>query len=460
MMRALRGRGELHVGDGDAADTAGDDLDRHFFGGELVQRIAQRLGAALHVGLEQDRNAADLLLFHLREHVLHLRGLLRELDVAELALAIQRDFARLAFVLDREDFIAGIRRALQAQHLHGHRRRGAFHRLAVLVEHGAHAAELVARDDRIAELQRALLDQHRGHGAAALLDGRFDDEAGGEAVGRRRELEHFGLQQDGVEQLVDALAGLGRHLHEHVAAAPFFGDDFVLGELGAHAIRIRVALVDLVDRHDDGHASRLGVLNGFDGLRHDAVVGRDHQHHHVGGLGAARTHGGERRVAGRVEEGDHALRRFDVIRADVLRDAARLTGRDLGAADVVEQRSLAVVDVTHDGDHGRTRLSRSPGALSPCRSSSTWSPLSTLATWPISSTTRVAVSRSMGWLMVAITPMFIMRLDDFGGLDGHLLRDFLRRDGLADGHFALHRRGGHFEGVLRLGPRHRCRCAP
>ncbi len=30
--------------------------------------------------------------------------------------------------------------------------------------------------------------------------------------------------------------------------------------------------------------------------------------------------------------------------------------------------------------------------------------------WPISSTTSVAVSRSMGWLMVAITPMFIMVL--------------------------------------------------
>src|SRR6185436_5575764 len=34
----LRSRCELHVGDGDAADTAGDDLHRHFFGGQLVQR--------------------------------------------------------------------------------------------------------------------------------------------------------------------------------------------------------------------------------------------------------------------------------------------------------------------------------------------------------------------------------------------------------------------------------------
>jgi hypothetical protein len=84
----LRCRSELHVGDRDTANAAGDDLDLHFFGRELRERIAQRLGAALHIGLEQDRNDAELLLFHLRENVAHLRGLFRELDVAELALAI------------------------------------------------------------------------------------------------------------------------------------------------------------------------------------------------------------------------------------------------------------------------------------------------------------------------------------------------------------------------------------
>jgi hypothetical protein len=67
-------------------------------------------------------------------------------------------------------------------------------------------------------------------------------------------------------------------------------------------------LVDLVDRHHQRHAGRLGVVDGFDGLRHHAVVGRHHQDDDVGGLGAARTHGGERLVARGVEEGDHAAR--------------------------------------------------------------------------------------------------------------------------------------------------------
>ena len=43
---------------------------------------------------------------------------------------------------------------------------------------------------------------------------------------------------------------------------------------------------------------------------------------------------------------------IDLVGADVLGDAAGLAGGDLGLADGVEQRGLAVVDVAHDRDHG------------------------------------------------------------------------------------------------------------
>ena len=66
--------------------------------------------------------------------------------------------------------------------------------------------------------------------------------------------------------------------------------------------------VDLVDGHDDRHVGRLGVVDGLDGLGHDAVVGRHHQHDDVGDLGAAGPHGGERLVARGVDEGDRAGR--------------------------------------------------------------------------------------------------------------------------------------------------------
>ena len=93
----------------------------------------------------------------------------------------------------------------------------------------------------------------------------------------------------------------------------------------------------------------------FLGLRHDAVVGGHDQHDHVGHVGAAGTHRGERLVARRIEERDDALRRGDVIGADVLRDAARFAAGHARAANGVEQRRLAVVDVAHHRDDRRTR---------------------------------------------------------------------------------------------------------
>ena len=50
-------------------------------------------------------------------------------------------------------------------------------------------------------------------------------------------------------------------------------------------------------------------------------------------------------------------RRRDLVGGDVLRDATGLAGGDARLADRVEQRRLAVVDVTHDGDDRRARLS-------------------------------------------------------------------------------------------------------
>ena len=72
-------------------------------------------------------------------------------------------------------------------------------------------------------------------------------------------------------------------------------------------------------------------------------------------LGAAGAHLVEGGVAGRVEEGDLAALELDLVGADVLGDAARLAGGDMGLADGVEQRGLAVVDVAEDADHRRPR---------------------------------------------------------------------------------------------------------
>jgi hypothetical protein len=47
----------------------------------------------------------------------------------------------------------------------------------------------------------------------------------------------------------------------------------------------------------------------------------------------------------------------------VLRDAARFASGHIGRADGIEQRGLAVIDVAHDGDDGRTRDASAPSSL-------------------------------------------------------------------------------------------------
>ena len=190
---------------------------------------------------------------------------------------------------------------------------------------------------------------------------RLDGDTAGVLVRVRAQVETgVGGEQHRVEEVLDADVVARRHVDEHDVSAVLLGDEAELGELLAHLGRVGVRLVDLVDRDHDRHVGRLGVVQRLDRLRHDAVVGRDHEDRDVGDLRTTGTHGGERLVARGVDEGDGALDALvlgpDLVGTDVLGDAAGLARDDVRVADRVEQARLTVVDVTHDGDDRRTDL--------------------------------------------------------------------------------------------------------
>ena len=128
---------------------------------------------------------------------------------------------------------------------------------------------------------------------------------------------------------------------EHGVAAVLLGHQVVLGELLADLVGVGPLLVHLVDRDHDRHVGRLGVVERLDGLRHHAVVGRDHEDRDVRHLRTTGTHGGERLVARGVDEGDGTVDALvlgvHLVGTDVLGDAAGLARDDVRLADRVEE---------------------------------------------------------------------------------------------------------------------------
>ena len=249
-------------------------------------------------------------------------------------------------------------------------------------------------------------------------------------VGPGPELEDLRLQMHLAEQLVDAEALLGRNLGTQDIAAEFLHHDLVLQQFLLHAFGGGIGQVDLVDRHDDGHPGGLGVADGLHRLGHHAVVGGHDQDHDVGDLGAAGAHGRKGRVTGRVQEGDGTAVGLHGVGADVLGDTAGLTGDDVGLADAVQQRGLAVVDVAHDRDHGRPvglvlflDGSRSPERPRPVRSG-------TRPHVRYSAASSSMLSFSSRWLMVAMMPILNRWPINSWALTPQLVRQLLHRDEL------------------------------
>jgi hypothetical protein len=87
------------------------------------------------------------------------------------------------------------------------------------------------------------------------------------------------------------------------------------------------------------------MRNGFQRLRHDAVIGGHYQHRHVG-YWAPRARIAVKACGPRgVQEGYLLARDFGLIGANMLGDAAGLALLYMGLADGVQYARLAVVNV-------------------------------------------------------------------------------------------------------------------
>ena len=307
------GRGGEHdVGLVDAADAAVEDVDRDLVLRQLGDLVLERLDRAGDVGLEDEVELLELALLD----VLKTSSSETLRPERRASASVFRRCARscascagAAVVLDDADVLAGLGDAVEAEHLDRVAGQRLLDARAGVVVHRADAAPVGAGDERVADLQRAALDEQRHDRAAARVELGLDDDAGRRRVRVGLELLDLGHDVQRLEQVVEAVLGLGGDVDELGLAAPLDRLQAARGHLGAHAGRVGALLVDLVDRDDDRDVGGLRVVDRLVGLRLHAVVGGDDDDRDVGHAGAAGAHGGERLVAGRVEEGDELARR-------------------------------------------------------------------------------------------------------------------------------------------------------
>ena len=332
-----------------------DDTHAHLFVGDLLQTLLHSLGRALHVGLDHDGQFLHVVLCHLAEQVIQsdlLEG--GELLFLGGSNALFGQFTGQTLVLNSLEQVACFRHCGQAGDLHRGRGASIAQQLALVTAHGAHAAHSGTGNDDVAGVQGAVLHQNGGNGALALVQTGLNDRTLGAAVGVCLQLHDLSFQSNAFQQVVDAHAGQGRHRDAGYIAAPVLGDDAVLGQAFHHALGVCGGLIHLVHCHDNLDICSLGVVDGLDGLGHDAVVGSNHQNCNIGHVGTAGTHGGERLVARGIQEGDEAVVDLDLICTDGLRDAAGLACGNVGLADGIQNTGLAVVNVAHNADHRGT----------------------------------------------------------------------------------------------------------
>ena len=199
------------------------------------------------------------------------------------------------------------------------------------------------------------MNQQCGNRAAAFVQTCLNNDTFGRCIDWGSQFQNFSFEQDGFEQCIDVQAFFSGNVDKLYIAAPFVRHDFVRSQLLADTLWVGGFFIDFVDGNHHRYARSFSVGNGFDGLRHHAVVGGNHEDHDIGCFRTARTHCGKRFVTRSIQESNHAARGFNVVCTDVLGNATRFALYHFGAADVVQQGSFTVVNVTHHGNNRWTR---------------------------------------------------------------------------------------------------------
>ncbi len=346
---------QQHVVFVDAAHARERDLEGNLFALDIAQRLLNGLQRPLDIRFHDDREFLDHLSALRLEQVFERSTARRGNSIQPSFFhALRRHLARSLVVRVNLEFGARLRHGIEAKAFDGVRRARRPHLDAYIIDQCLHASPARTTHNRVPDLKRTRLNQQVGRGSHARLQARFDHKTCRATARIGLQLEHFGLQQNHFQQIVNTLSRSSADGATNQIAAPIFRGQSFLLQLAFHAIHVGRPQVNLVDRNHHAHFRGLRMLNRFAGLRHDAVVGGDNNDSDIRQVRATGAHRGECRMARRVEKSDGVVVIGDHVRADVLGDTAIFALRDAGPPNMIQQRCLTMVNMTHERDDRRT----------------------------------------------------------------------------------------------------------
>ena len=157
-----------------------------------------------------------------------------------LLLTEVRDLPRLDGIGHRLECVARLRQSREAEDFDRSRRPRLLGRAAAIVDQRAYLADHRSGDEVVADSERAVLHQDRGDRTAPAIELGLENRAHRAFLRVCLELENVRREQDHLEQQIQVLPLLGRHVHGDGGAAPGFGDEAELGELPLDVVGIRV----------------------------------------------------------------------------------------------------------------------------------------------------------------------------------------------------------------------------
>ena len=174
------------------------------------------------------------------------------------------------------------------------------HPSSLIVNHGSYLAVACACGNKVSDMQRTLLNQDGCNRSASLIQLCLDDKSSCTALRVCLEFKNICGQQDRLQKVFDAFAGLCRHRYKLRASAPVCGDQLILRQLLLYALNVCRRLIDLVHSDNDFNACCLCMVDCLDRLRHHAVIRSDNKDRNICRVCTTHTHCCECLVSGRI----------------------------------------------------------------------------------------------------------------------------------------------------------------